>query len=420
MAPLTCDVLVVGGGPAGLRAAEIVSAAGFATVLADRMPSVGRKFLVAGRGGLNLTHSEPAQNFPARYGSESTRWEKLLAAFSPADLQAWVEGLGVETFVGTSGRIFPEGKKAAPLLRRWVARLRAQGVRFALRHELASFPRAENQRLLVEFSAPTGSVVYAAQSVILALGGASWPQTGSNGAWTSLAQKAGLQVIPLAAANCGYEVAWPADFLAEAEGLPLKNLIVRTGGAEAAGELLITRYGLEGGALYQLGRTLRGMTEPTLEIDLKPTFTAAQLAAKLSRQPGHERLARAAAAWKLSPAALALLRLHAPFASDEAVATTAKALPVSLRGPRPLAEAISTAGGLAWDELDDGLMARRLPGLFFAGEMIDWDAPTGGYLLQGCLSTGSQAGRDVVAFLNPPGKIAATGEKNLSPRRGNP
>jgi uncharacterized flavoprotein (TIGR03862 family) len=392
------DVLVVGGGPAGLRAAELVSAAGLRTVLADHKPSVGRKFLVAGRGGLNLTHSEPMENFPARYGGSAQRWQSLLADFSPGDLRAWAEGLGIETFVGTSGRVFPLTKQAAPLLRRWIERLRKQGVSFRPRHGLAGF-RAKSGEWEVEFTTPQGAITLRARAVILALGGASWPQTGSDGGWVKLFTEAGIRVTPLAPANCGYEADWPPDFLAQAEGLPLKNVVVKAGGQSVAGELLVTKYGLEGGALYQVGRALRTMTQPKIEIDLKPAFTVEQLSAKIRHAQGIHLLDQAARAWRLSRASVALLQLRAPFGSASELAALAKAYPLALRGPRPIEEAISTAGGVSWEELDDDLMLKRCPGIFCAGEMIDWEAPTGGYLIQGCFSTATRAARGALKFL---------------------
>ena len=393
------DVLVVGGGPAGLRAAELTSAAALRTVLADHKPSVGRKFLVAGRGGLNLTHSEPVENFPARYGDSTGRWQKLLADFSPGDLRAWAEGLGIETFVGTSGRVFPLTKQAAPLLRRWIERLRKQGVSFRPRHGLAGFSRAKNGEWEVGFTTPQGPVTLRTRALILALGGASWPQTGSDGGWVQLFADAGIRVTPLAPANCGYEVGWPPEFLAEAEGLPLKNVVVRAGGFSVAGELLVTKYGLEGGAIYQLGSALRTMAQPKIEIDLKPAFAVEQLAAKIRHAPGTHLLDQAARAWRLSRTAVALLQLRAPFASGGELAALAKAYPLDLRGPRLIEEAISTAGGVNWDELDDDLMLKRCPGIFCAGEMIDWDAPTGGYLIQGCFSTATRAASGALRFL---------------------
>ena len=393
------DVVVVGGGPAGLFSAELASAAGLRTVLADHKPSVGRKFLVAGRGGLNLTHSEPVENFPARYGDSTERWPKLLADFSPGDLRAWAEGLGIETFVGTSGRVFPTTKQSAPLLRRWIERLRKQGVSFRPRHGLAGFSRIENGEWEVNFTTPKGVATLRARAVIFALGGASWPQTGSDGGWVRLFTEAGIAVTPLVPANCGYEVDWPPEFLAQADGLPLKNIVVRVGADSVAGELLVTKYGLEGGALYQLGRALRAMARPEIEIDLKPAFTVEQLTGKIRHAKGAHLLDQAFRAWRLSRAAAGLLQLRAPFASAADLATLAKVYPLALRGPRPIEEAISTAGGVSWDELDDHLMLKRQPGIFCAGEMIDWDAPTGGYLIQGCLSTATRAARETKKFL---------------------
>jgi uncharacterized flavoprotein (TIGR03862 family) len=394
------DILIVGGGPAGLRAAEIVSAAGRRTVLAEHKASVGRKFLVAGRGGLNLTHSEPVENFPARFNDGTGSWSKLLADFSPDDLRAWAKGLGIETFVGTSGRVFPESKQAAPLLRRWIARLREQGVSFRVRHELAGFSREKDGSWSVVFSTAEGEKTVPARAVIFALGGASWPQTGSDGTWVKYFTNAGIQITPLQPANCGYEVAWPAQLLAEAEGLPLKNIVVRAGNESVAGELLSTKYGLEGGAIYQLGRALRAMKEPVVTIDLKPSFSVEQLVRKVEAAPSQYGLRdRALDVWRLSPAAAALLRADEPSCSALELATRAKNYQLVLRGPRPIDEAISTSGGVAWADLDEALMLKSHPGLFCAGEMIDWDAPTGGYLLQGCFSTATRAANGALAFV---------------------
>ena len=393
------DVVVVGGGPAGLYAAELVSAAGKRTLLADHKPSVGRKFLVAGRGGLNLTHSEPVENFPARYGDASGRWETLLRDFPPENLRAWAKDLGIDTFIGTSGRVFPTTKQAAPLLRRWIERLRKQGVSFHARYELADFHPSSDNAWKIEFLTPQGIVTIVTRTMILALGGASWPQTGSDGGWFELFVKKGIKITPLAAANCGYEVDWPPEFLANAEGQPLKNLAVRAGGQSVAGELLVTKYGLEGGALYQLGRVLRTMEKLHLEIDLKPSLTAGRLAAKLSHVTARSLLDHATQAWRLTPAATALLRLRAPFESADQIAALAKSYPLDLRGPRPIAEAISTSGGVKWDDLDSHLMLKSQPGVFCAGEMIDWDAPTGGYLIQACFSTANRAATGALQFL---------------------
>ena len=396
------NIAIIGGGPAGLRAAEVAAAGGASVTLFDAKPSVGRKFLVAGRGGLNLTHSEPRERFATRYtGLElpPSMWSALLAEFDAAALRQWAAELGVETFAATSGRVYPRELKAAPLLRRWVQRLRAAGVQFALRHRWTGL-RAR-ARWQLDFQGDDAVHSFEADAVILALGGGSWPETGSDGGWVSVLENLGVAVAPLRSANCGWELGWPAAVRAQAEGEPLKNVTVRAAGVTAVGELLVTGYGLEGGAIYQLGPVLRGMAEPEVVIDFKPAHTVAQLVRKL----GHcERnfLTAARSRWRLSAAAVAILEHRpggVPFASAEALATTVKGCALRLVGPRPLAEAISSAGGVRWSELDAALMVRRLPGVFVAGEMVDWDAPTGGYLMQGCFATGTRAARGALARL---------------------
>lgn len=382
------QLAIIGGGPAGLRAAEIAASVGVSVTVFEAKASVGRKFLVAGKGGLNLTNVEPREAFIARYSAGP--WRELLAECDADALRAWAAGLGVETFTAHSGRVYPREMKAAPLLRRWVHRLRALGVQFAVHHRWTGLQRGA--RWHVEF----GERSVEADAVILALGGGSWPETGSDGAWTSILEKLGVNVAPLAPANCGWEVAWPADVLAH-EGAPLKNIVARASGVEARGELLITRYGLEGGVIYQLGPALR--EQPELIIDFKPALSAAHLVEKLAPSQC-VALIEAARRWNIDAPSLAILRASAPqLAAPRELAEAVKRSRIQLTRPRSLAEAISTAGGVKWRELDDSLMLRALPGVFVAGEMIDWEAPTGGYLIQGCFATGTRAARGAAAWL---------------------
>lgn len=390
------QLAVVGGGPAGLRAAEVAASAGVDVTLFDGKPSVGRKFLVAGKGGLNLTHGEEIGQFVTRYSGGP--WPDLLAGFSPAELRKWAAELGIGTFQASSGRVYPKALKAAPLLRRWVDRLRGLGVQFAMNHRCESL--APGRPHVLGFA--NGRVV-TAEAVVLALGGASWPRTGSDGQWLEILRRLGIAVRPLVPANCGWEHAWPAAVLEAAEGAPLKNIQVAAAGATAAGELLVTRYGLEGGALYQLGAALREMAEPAIAIDFKPTFTVARLVAKME-SVRRDFLGEARVRWKLPAAACAILARGGEWADALSLAREVKHCVIPLTGPRPVEEAISTAGGVLWDELTAGLMLRNQPGVFLAGEMIDWEAPTGGYLMQGCFATGSRAGRSAADWLkqSPP------------------
>ncbi|MFZ4682565.1 MAG: NAD(P)/FAD-dependent oxidoreductase [Terrimicrobiaceae bacterium] len=381
-------IAIIGGGPAGLRAAELAAGDGAAVTVFDAKASVGRKFLVAGKGGLNLTKTGAPDEFAAQYrGGEI--WPSLLKECDSEALRAWAAGLGVETFVASTGRVYPREMKAAPLLRSWVQRLRALGVQFAMHHRWTGISR--DRRVNLTFA---GSVTIEADAVVLALGGGSWPETGSDGGWVASLETCGVAVTPMQPANSGWEVNWPAALLAEADGLPLKNITARAGLETAAGELLITRYGLEGGAIYQLGPALRTMDSPELVIDFKPGVSVENLVRKLGLLRGNF-LAEARQRWRLSDAAFVLLTHLAPqtWESAEALAQCLKAFPISLLRPRPIAEAISSAGGVRWDELDDSLMLKKLPGVFCAGEMIDWEAPTGGYLMQGCFATGTRAGK---------------------------
>ena len=387
---------IIGGGPAGLRAAEVAAKAGAKVTLYEAKPSVGRKFLVAGHGGLNLTHSDPLEAFASRYeGSFQTGyWSSLLKDWGNNETRAWASDLGIETFIGTSGRVFPKEFKAAPLLRSWVRCLRALGVTIKTRHLLKQITPKDGHFIL-SFSTQEGALTTEHDAVVLALGGASWPETGSDARWISLLEAMGVPITPFSPANCGWEANWGhilnQDILANIEGCPLKNVTVSAGEQRIAGELLITKYGLEGGALYQLGSALRRMEQPMLQIDLKPSFSAQELASKITTNP-KDLIAAAAKVWRLSPTAKALLGSIAYGNIDPlSLAELAKNLPIPLTGPRPIAEAISSAGGVSFDALDENLMVKSLPGLFLAGEMLDWEAPTGGYLLQGCLATGTRA-----------------------------
>ncbi len=386
-------VAVVGAGPAGLRAAEVAVAANLRVVLCDAQASAGRKLLVAGRGGLNLTHGEAVEDFPKRYRVEAERWRDLLSEFGPDALRAWTEQLKVETYVGTSGRVFPRGQKAAVLLRAWLQRLRGAGVEFRTGARLTRLT-SEGERWRLDF--PKGAALLA-DAVVLALGGASWPETGSDGAWPPLLAAHGVEMRSFVAANCGWNVHWPIGVIERAEGLPLKNLSVTAGDETVSGELLITRYGLEGGAIYRLGPVLRALARPELRIDFKPQVTADILRARVTHSllPGEWFRA-----WKLSTGAIALLEGFFPddcIDRDRAI-TRVKNFVLRLESPRPIAEAISTAGGVRWQELSETLMLHKMPGVFLAGEMIDWEAPTGGYLLQGCFSTGTRAGRAAATY----------------------
>ncbi|MGE0861240.1 MAG: TIGR03862 family flavoprotein [Gammaproteobacteria bacterium] len=397
-------VAVVGGGPAGLMAAEAARAAGAAVTLYDGLASVGRKFLLAGKGGLNLTHGEPLARLLTRYGPEAARLEPALRAFDNAAVRAWALDLGIETFVGSSGRVFPQDLKAAPLLRRWLARLRRDGVAFALRHRWLGF--GANGAL--RFASPRGEVRVDSDAVVLALGGASWPALGADGAWCDALAEHGVEIQPQRAANCGFERPWSAHLAGRWAGAAVKNVAARAG-ADAPwtrGEFVLTASGVEGSLVYALSRPLREALErtgsATLEVDLLPERAQADLAHALAGPRSGQSLAK----WLDRRAGLrgvkaALLReLAAPATQGDASALAAaiKCLPIALHATRPLAEAISTAGGVRFAALTENFMLRALPGVFCAGEMQDWEAPTGGYLLTACLATGRAAGAAAAAF----------------------
>ena len=389
------NIAIIGGGPAGLRAAEAAAGGGAVVTLFDAKASVGRKFLVAGKGGLNLTNAAPREELVARYSGPGELWNSLIADCDADALREWAAGLGVETFAASTGRVYPRELKAAPLLRRWVQRLRALGVKFAVHHRWTALRR--EGRWMLDFQTSDGIRTFAADAGIHALGGGSWPETGSDGAWAAVLESLGVEVAPLRSANCGWEYPWPRAVLDAAEGQPLKSIAARAGGAEVRGELLVAKYGLEGGALYQLGPQLRAT--PELAIDFKPSSSIEQLVAKMG-PIRRNFLAEARARWKLNDAIFSIVS-HVPepraWESAAALAAHVKECPLKLTGPRPIAEAISSAGGVCWRELDDNLMLRKLPGVFVAGEMIDWEAPTGGYLIHGCFATGTRAGRSALA-----------------------
>jgi hypothetical protein len=383
-------------------AAEIMAAQGVEVTVYDAMPSVGRKFLLAGRGGLNLTHSEPLEDFIPHYGDSAEWVAGLLHDFGPDQIRQWAASLGIDTFVGTSGRVFPNEMKAAPLLRAWVKRLRALGVRLQARHRWQGFTHDGRSR----FTSPSGEEIVTADAMVLALGGASWPRLGSDGAWVPVLSAAEIAVEALKPANCGLLVAW-TEHMSGHFGTPLKNIALTFAGRTARGELTLSSYGLEGNAVYALCGRVRDAVaahgSAVLTIDLKADSDEHALFQRLRRPRGRLSLS----SWlrktiNLTPAQVAVLREGATpgdWASPEALARRLKAVPLTILGTRPIAEAISSAGGVSLAEVDDRLMLRRRPGLFVAGEMLDWEAPTGGYLMTGCLSTGHRVGNGVLAWL---------------------
>ncbi|MFC3692099.1 TIGR03862 family flavoprotein [Chenggangzhangella methanolivorans] len=390
-------VVIVGAGPAGLAAAERAAAAGCAVDVFERMASPARKFLLAGRGGLNLTHSEPLEGFLCRYGAAGEALGAAIRAFPPEALRAWSSELGVDTFVGTSGRVFPSVFKASPLLRAWLGRLARQGVRIHPRHLWTGFSEAGAAR----FETAEGAREAAGDAVVLALGGASWPRLGSDGTWAEELGRAGLPVSPLRPANCGFIVDWSPAFAGRFAGAPIKRAALTFEGVTVRGEAVAAADGLEGGMIYALSARLRdaiarGAADEGVEaaLDLRPDLDAAALARKLAQPRGKRSLStHLAKAVGLSQVAIALLREAGPPRSDpEALAHAIKATTLRFRAPKPIDRAISTAGGVGFDGLDASFMSRARPGLFVAGEMLDWEAPTGGYLLQACFATGFAAG----------------------------
>jgi uncharacterized flavoprotein (TIGR03862 family) len=384
--------VVVGAGPAGLMAAEAMARAGLAVTVAEAKPSIGRKFLMAGKSGLNLTKDEDDAAFGRAYGAAQGPMAPMLAAFGPRDAMRWAEGLGQAVFTGSSGRVFPVAMKASPLLRAWAGRLAAAGVSVRTRWRWTGW---EGDAL--RFATPEGRVTLHPAATVLALGGASWARLGSDGAWAQLLGPEGVPLAPFRPANVGIAVGW-SEHMCPHFGAPLKTCTFRAGGQAVRGEAVISAAGMEGGAIYALSPWLR--EGAALEIDLAPDLSAATLAARLARPRGKASRAnhlRKAAA--LPPVKRALLREAGPLPEDAAaLADRIKALPVAHEGARPLDEAISVAGGVRWEGVDAGLMLRARPGVFVAGEMLDWEAPTGGYLLTGCLATGLRAGQAAAAW----------------------
>jgi uncharacterized flavoprotein (TIGR03862 family) len=401
------NVTVIGGGPAGLIAAEVLARAGAAVTVYDQMPSLGRKFLMAGRGGLNLTHSEDLVTFLTRYGDIDPRLRAAIEAFPPQALRAWSDSLGQETFVGSSGRVFPTSLKTSPLLRTWLLRLGNLGVAVKLRHRWDGWDDDGNPR----FSAGGETISVVPDAIVLALGGASWPKLGSDARWAAILAEQKIAVTPLQPANCGFTVVW-SEVLRGFAGQPLKRIGVSFAGRSARGEAMITEQGLEGGAVYALSSPLRDAIakhgETTLTIDLLPDVDVKKLGERLSAPRGKQSLSNfLRKATHLSAAALSLTREGAMMKganlaamSGREIAGLIKAVPVKLTGVQPIATAISTAGGIAFDELDEHFMLKKCPGVFVAGEMLDWDAPTGGYLLQATFATGIAAARGAAAWLN--------------------
>ncbi|RRU18376.1 TIGR03862 family flavoprotein [Stenotrophomonas sp. 278] len=402
-------VAIIGGGPAGLMAAETVRAAGHTVDLYEAKGSPGRKFLIAGKGGLNLTHSDPPALFVSRYRERADAVGTWLADFDADALRAWAGAFGVETYVGSSGRVFPVDRKAAPLLRGWVRRLKDQGVRCHVQHRWTGWTPDGGLRL----QTPDGEVTVQADAVVLALGGGSWPELGSDGAWVAPMQARGVDIAPLKPANCGFDIDWTPYFRERQAGAPLKPVVAHWTGLDGTphalqGECVITANGIEGSLIYALAADLRGTLardgQVQLQLDLLPGQTEAQLLDKLRRsRQGRsfgEHLRRQLGLGGVKSALLfEVLGKDAGQLPAEAVAAALKRLPLSLLRPRPIDEVISTAGGVRLEALDDALMLRALPGTFCAGEMLDWEAPTGGYLLTACYASGLRAGRGVVAFL---------------------
>lgn len=403
-------IRIIGGGPAGLMAAEVLCAAGHRVDLYDSMPSVGRKFLMAGKGGMNITHSEPYAQFVSRYGTAQQPLQPYLQAFTPEDLRHWLRGLGIDSFVGTSGRVFPTDMKAAPLLRQWLSRLKQQGLSVHTRHIWRGWHNGNPQELC--FDTPHGAITLHSDLTILALGGGSWPQLGSTGSWVDYLRAAGISIQPLLPSNCGFKCRWSPFVQEHLAGQPLKNISASFSNSERQvvqqrGECIITQEGVEGGIIYALSAGLRqeimAQGEVTLTLDLTPDLSLTDLLERLSVPRKklslsnylRKRLKFDAVKTGLLREALSPLQLQ----HTGSLCQLIKALPITLTATQPLTEAISTAGGISFSALTPGLMLHTMPGVFCAGEMLDWEAPTGGYLLTACFATGRAAGLGALSWL---------------------
>jgi uncharacterized flavoprotein (TIGR03862 family) len=397
-------IAIIGAGPAGLMAAEVLAQRGLRVDVYDAMPSAGRKFLMAGKGGMNITHAEPYADFLTRYGTRREQIEPLLNAFTPIDLREWIHGLGVDTFVGSSGRVFPTDMKAAPLLRAWLHRLRESGVQFHTRHRWCGWGEDGALRFITQ----DGEVCVSADATVLALGGGSWPQLGSNGSWVPLLAQRGIDIATLRPSNCGFDIAWSDHFRERFVGEPLKSVAATFGEVRKQGECVITSTGIEGGLIYSLSAALRDEIErggsATLYLDLLPNWSAQRVYDEVHHPRGSRSLgSHLQSRLGLKGVKTNLLRevLGVEGYADPArLAAAIKALPLKFIAPRPLSEAISSAGGVKFSSLDEHLMLRDLPGVFCAGEMLDWEAPTGGYLLSACFASGRTAGLGAANWQN--------------------
>jgi uncharacterized flavoprotein (TIGR03862 family) len=403
-------VAIIGGGPAGLMAAEVLSQRGVKVDVYDSMSSLGRKFLLAGKSGLNLTHSEPFEKFVSRYGKRKKEIENWLLDFMPEDLRNWARGLGVETFVGTSGRVFPIAMKASPLLRAWLKGLNDAGVKFHLRHKWNGFLAAgddDKSKVNIKFETPDGIKSIKADAVVLALGGGSWGRLGSDGVWVNWLSQAGVKIEALKPSNCGFDVEWTSHFKDKFDGQPIKSVVLSFGEFRQQGEFIVTKEGVEGSLIYAASALMRDEIyangDAVMHLDLAPDKTEAQLIEKLSKPRGSRSMAsHLEKTVGMKGVKVGLLREFVPkdeFDKMERLAFYIKQLPVMLIATRPLDEAISSAGGVMFDSLDENLMIRELPGVFCAGEMLDWEAPTGGYLLTACFASGRKAGAGVMKWL---------------------